>query len=173
MNQPREPYRPSYGAGAQPPRPTPARTHQQPETPMAGPNQQAPGQIPSPQGQYPPPQQVPGGQHPAGQPAYPSGVPQSVPSGVVPPAGGMMAGPGAPQNYLWLTLAASFCFGMPPISWFALYESTQVNKLWAQGRYTEAKKASDMARNMALISIAIGVVLSVLLVLVLGVGAAA
>jgi predicted secreted protein len=67
----------------------------------------------------------------------------------------------APNNYLvWSILVTLFC--CLPLGIVAIVKSSQVNGLWAQGRYAEAQAAADSAKKFALWSAIIGVVVFVI-----------
>jgi hypothetical protein len=91
--------------------------------------------------QYGQPQ--PYGEQPYGQ-AYP-------PAGYGPAPGygyGMPAGP-APDNYLvWAILSTVLC--CLPLGIVSIIKSTQVNTLWAQGQYDEARKSAADAKKWAM-----------------------
>ncbi len=88
-----------------------------------------------PPGGYPPPPPPQGGGYP-------------------PPPGGQ---PAQPSNYLaWSILSTLFC--CLPLGVVAIVKSSQVNGLWAQGKYAEAQQSSDAAKKWALWSTIIGAV---------------
>ncbi|MFV0495247.1 CD225/dispanin family protein [Mycobacterium sp.] len=65
-----------------------------------------------------------------------------------------------PDSYLVASILATL-FCCPPLGIVAIFKSTQVNKLWAQGRYAEAQASADSAKKLALWSVAVGVVFGV------------
>ena len=92
-----------------------------------------------PPGGYPPPPPPQGGGYP-------------------PPPGGQ---PAQPSNYLaWSILSTLFC--CLPLGVVAIVKSSQVNGLWAQGKYAEAQQSSDAAKKWALWSTIIGLVVLVI-----------
>ncbi len=75
----------------------------------------------------------------------PPGYPPQQPSG------------GPPKNYLvWSILVTLFC--CLPFGIVAIVKSSQVNGLWAQGRYGEAQASADSARKWVIWSIVIGLI---------------
>lgn len=88
--------------------------------------------------------------------AYPPPPPPQ--GGGFPPPGGQ---PAQPSNYLaWSILSTLFC--CLPLGVVAIVKSSQVNGLWAQGRYAEAQQSSDAAKKWALWSTIIGLVVLVI-----------
>ncbi len=88
--------------------------------------------------------------------AYPPPPPPQ--GGGFPPPGGQ---PTQPSNYLaWSILSTLFC--CLPLGVVAIVKSSQVNGLWAQGRYAEAQQSSDAAKKWALWSTIIGLVVLVI-----------
>ena len=88
--------------------------------------------------------------------AYPPPPPPQ--GGGFPPPGGQ---PAQPSNYLaWSILSTLFC--CLPLGVVAIVKSSQVNGLWAQGRYAEAQQSSEAAKKWALWSTIIGVVVLVI-----------
>lgn len=95
--------------------------------------------------QPPPPPPPP----PPGYPGYP---PQ-------PPAGQ------APKNYLvWSILVTIFC--CIPFGIVAIVKSSQVNGLWAQGRYADAQASSDSARKWIIWSVVVGLIVNAIVIAV-------
>lgn len=91
-----------------------------------------------------------------------------------PPYGGAAAGvPGAPagakpDNYLvWTILSTILC--CLPIGAVGIYFSTQVDKLWAQGDVVGAENRSRNARNLAITSAVVSLVLFLVWVVFIGV----
>ena len=67
----------------------------------------------------------------------------------------------APNNYLvWSILATLFC--CLPLGIVAIVKSSQVNGLWAQGRYAEAQASADSAKKWVIWSVIIGVVVGII-----------
>jgi hypothetical protein len=95
------------------------------------------------------------------QPPPPPGYPPPPPPGYPPqpPAGR------APSNYLvWSILVTIFC--CIPFGIVAIVKSSQVNGLWAQGRYAEAQAAADSARKWIIWSVVIGLVVNAIVIAV-------
>ncbi|QZT61833.1 CD225/dispanin family protein [Mycolicibacterium austroafricanum] len=82
---------------------------------------------PPPPGNYPPPP-------PAGSPGYP---PPQQPQG-----------PQPSSNLVWGILTTLFC--CLPFGIVSIVKASQVNGLWAQGRFAEAQAASDAAKKWAI-----------------------
>lgn len=122
---------------------------------------QPPEEFPQPYGESYPAQ----GQ-PYGQPAQPPYAPP-YPSGYGQPAYGWpsqnLAGP-PPTNYLvWAILTTALC--CLPLGIVSIVKSSQVNALWAQGQYNEARKSSDEAKKWAIWSAVVAVVVNGLLII--------
>ncbi|WP_421842482.1 CD225/dispanin family protein [Mycobacterium sp.] len=84
------------------------------------------------------------------QPPPPPGYPPHQP-----PAGQV------PDNYLvWSILVTLFC--CLPLGIVAIIKSSQVNGLWAQGRYAEAQASAESAKKFVTWSAGIGVGLLVI-----------
>ena len=67
-----------------------------------------------------------------------------------------------PDTYLvWSILATLFC--CLPMGVAAIVKSVQVDKLYNQGDYAGAQKASDDAKNYAIISAVLGFVLGIIM----------
>ena len=67
----------------------------------------------------------------------------------------------APNNYLvWSILVTLFC--CLPFGIVAIVKSSQVNGLWAQGRYAEAQASADSARKWVIWSAVIAVVMGII-----------
>jgi uncharacterized membrane protein YjgN (DUF898 family) len=99
-----------------------------------------------------------GGSDPSGsaQP-YP---PPPGPAQPYPPYAGQFPA-GAPDNYLvWAVLSTVFC--CLPLGVVAIVKSSQVNSLWAQGRYDEAQRSAAEAKKFAMWSAIVAGVLAVL-----------
>lgn len=76
----------------------------------------------------------------------------------------------APNNYLvWSILVTIFC--CLPFGIVAIVKSSQVNGLWAQGRYAEAQASADSAKKWVMWSVIVGLVVIVINVLLAMVGA--
>ncbi|AKN18332.1 CD225/dispanin family protein [Mycobacterium haemophilum] len=76
----------------------------------------------------------------------------------------------APNNYLvWSILVTLFC--CLPLGIVAIVKSSQVNGLWASGRYAEAQAAADSAKKLSIWSAVIGVVVFVIYGILMAVGA--
>ncbi|WP_204804389.1 CD225/dispanin family protein [Mycobacterium riyadhense] len=75
-----------------------------------------------------------------------------------------------PDNYLvWSILVTLFC--CLPLGIVAIVKSTQVNGLWAQGRYVEAQASADSAKKFVIWSAVAGVIVFVIYGILLAVGA--
>jgi predicted secreted protein len=101
------------------------------------------------------------------QPPPPPGYPpQPPPPGYPPqPPGGQ-----SPNNYLvWSILATLFC--CLPFGIVAIVKSSQVNGLWAQGRYAEAQASADSARKWVIWSVVAGVVVAIIYGILIATGA--
>src|SRR6476646_91982 len=67
----------------------------------------------------------------------------------------------APNNYLvWSILVTLFC--CLPFGIVAIVKSSQVNGLWAQGRYAEAQATAESAKKWVIWSAVSGVVVGVI-----------
>jgi predicted secreted protein len=92
------------------------------------------------------------------QPPPPPGYPPQQPAGQ------------APNNYLvWSILVTLFC--CLPFGIVAIVKSSQVNGLWAQGRYAEAQASADSAKKWVIWSAVIGVVVGVIYGILMASGA--
>lgn len=92
------------------------------------------------------------------QPPPPGYPPQQPPAGQ------------APNNYLvWSILVTLFC--CLPLGIVAIVKSSQVNGLWAQGRYAEAQTSAESAKKFVIWSAVIGVVIFVIYAILMAVGA--
>lgn len=80
------------------------------------------------------------------------------------------AGPPPQSNLVFGILTTLFC--CLPFGIVSIVKASQVNGLWAQGRTAEARDAADSAKQWALISAGVSVVVTVGMVLVLVVGSA-
>ena len=86
---------------------------------------------------------------PPGYPPPPAGYPPQQPPGQ------------APNNHLvWSILVTLFC--CLPFGIVAIVKSSQVNGLWAQGRYAEAQASADSARKWVTWGAVIGVVVGII-----------
>ena len=95
------------------------------------------------------------------QPPPPPGYPPPPPPGYPPqpPAGR------APSNYLvWSILVTIFC--CIPFGIVAIVKSSQVNGLWAQGRYAEAQASADSARKWIIWSVVVGLIVNAIVIAV-------
>ncbi|MGO8771965.1 MAG: CD225/dispanin family protein [Mycobacterium sp.] len=91
-------------------------------------------------------------------PLPPSGYP---PAGYPPP---QPAGQ-APSNYLvWSILVTIFC--CIPFGIVAIVKSSQVNGLWAQGRYAEAQASADSAKKWVIWSVVVGLIVNAIIITV-------
>jgi hypothetical protein len=87
------------------------------------------------------------------QPPPPPGYPPQQPAGQ------------APSNHLvWSILVTLFC--CIPFGIVAIVKSSQVNGLWAQGRYAEAQASADSARKWIIWSVVIGVIVNAIIIAV-------
>ena len=110
---------------------------------MSDPNQ--PGGGPS---DFPPP--------PSGQPAY--GQPTPPPP---PPGGGGPGGGGPPPNYLvWAILTTLFC--CLPLGVVSIVYAAQVNSKYTAGDVAGARASSERAKQFAIWSAIVGVVVLVI-----------
>ncbi|MDT5146654.1 MAG: hypothetical protein QOC58_1299 [Mycobacterium sp.] len=72
------------------------------------------------------------------------------------------AGP-APSNYLvWSILVTIFC--CIPFGIVAIVKSSQVNGLWAQGRYAEAQASAESAKKWVIWSVVVGLIVNAILI---------
>ncbi len=95
---------------------------------------------------------------PPAPPPPPPGYPPQQPAGQ------------APNNYLvWSILVTLFC--CLPFGIVAIVKSSQVNGLWAQGRYAEAQASADSAKKWVIWSVVAGVVVAVIYGILMAVGA--
>jgi predicted secreted protein len=75
----------------------------------------------------------------------------------------------APKNYLvWSILATLFC--CLPFGIVAIVKSSQVNGLWAQGRYPEAQASADSARKWVIWSVVVGLITGVIYAILFAMG---
>jgi hypothetical protein len=107
----------------------------------------------------PPPPGFPPGPpgFPPGPPGFPPGPPgfPPGPSGYTPP-------PAAPNNNLvWSILVTVLC--CLPLGIASIVKSSQVNGLWAQGRYAQAQKAASDAKKFAIWGAVGGAILAIIL----------
>src|SRR6201987_1236155 len=90
---------------------------------------------------------------PPGSPPPPPGSPPQQPAGQ------------APNNYLvWSILVTLFC--CLPFGIVAIVKSSQVNGLWAQGRYAEAQASADSARKWIIWSVVVGLIVNAIVIAV-------
>src|ERR1700744_3981949 len=86
---------------------------------------------------------------PPGYPPPPPGYPPQQPPGQ------------APNSHLvWSILVTLFC--CLPFGIVAIVKSSQVNGLWAQGRYAEAQASADSARKWVIWGAVIGLVAGII-----------
>src|ERR1700758_2725500 len=86
---------------------------------------------------------------PPGYPPPPGSPPQQPPAGQ------------APNSHLvWSILVTLFC--CLPFGIVAIVKSSQVNGLWAQGRYAEAQASADSARKWVIWGAVIGLVAGII-----------
>jgi len=131
---PPDPFQPP--GGGQPPPPPPGG---QPPPPPGGQPQDAP---PPPYGQ------TPYQQPPYGQPQGPWGQPQS-------------PGGGPPNNYLvWAILSTLFC--CLPLGIVSIVFAAQVNNKYNMGDYAGALDSSNKAKQFAIVSAVVGVIVGVI-----------
>ncbi|MBQ8628198.1 MAG: CD225/dispanin family protein [Prevotella sp.] len=74
-------------------------------------------------------------------------------------------------NLVWAILCTVMC--CLPLGIVAIIKSTSVEKLWSQGRYAEAQKASDDAKKYSIWGAVASLVVVVLYFILLLVGLAA
>ena len=85
------------------------------------------------------------------QPPPPPGYPPQQPVGQV------------PNNYLvWSILVTIFC--CIPFGIVAIVKSSQVNGLWAQGRYAEAQASADSAKKWVIWSVVVGLIVNAIII---------
>ncbi|WP_156688449.1 CD225/dispanin family protein [Mycobacterium sp. Marseille-P9652] len=69
----------------------------------------------------------------------------------------------APNNYLvWSILVTLFC--CLPFGIVAIVKSSQVNGLWAQGRYAEAQASADSAKKWIMWSVIVGLIVNAIVI---------
>jgi hypothetical protein len=69
----------------------------------------------------------------------------------------------APKNYLvWSILVTLFC--CLPFGIVAIVKSSQVNGLWAQGRYPEAQASADAAKKWIIWSVVVGLIVNAIVI---------
>jgi len=92
------------------------------------------------------------------QPPLPPGYPPQPPAGQ------------APNNFLaWSILVTLFC--CLPFGIVAIVKSSQVNGLWAQGRYAEAQASADSAKKWVIWAAVAGVVVAIIYAILMATGA--
>jgi predicted secreted protein len=75
-----------------------------------------------------------------------------------------------PDNYLvWSILVTLFC--CLPLGIVAIVKSTQVNGLWAQGRYAEAQASAASAKKFVMWGAIAGVIVGIIYAILIAVGA--
>jgi hypothetical protein len=90
---------------------------------------------------------------PPGYPPQPPGYPPQPPAGQ------------APNNYLvWSILVTLFC--CIPFGIVAIIKSSQVNGLWAQGRYAEAQASADSAKKWVIWAVIVGFIVNAIIITV-------
>jgi len=73
-----------------------------------------------------------------------------------------------PDNYLvWAVLTTVLC--CLPLGIAAIVQSNKVSGLWAQGRYAEAQRAADQAKNLAIWAAIAGAIVIVVVLIVQGI----
>lgn len=87
------------------------------------------------------------------------------PYGQQPYGGQPNPGPSPDSNLVWGILVTVLC--CLPLGIVSIVKATSVDKLWAQGDYAGAQKASEDAKKFAIWGAVIGVVFSVLLVILM------
>ncbi|HKI43387.1 MAG TPA: CD225/dispanin family protein [Mycobacterium sp.] len=71
----------------------------------------------------------------------------------------------APSNHLvWSILVTIFC--CIPFGIVAIVKSSQVNGLWAQGRYAEAQASADSAKKWVIWSVVVGLIVNAIIITV-------
>jgi hypothetical protein len=76
----------------------------------------------------------------------------------------------APNNYLvWSILATLFC--CLPFGIVAIVKSSQVNGLWAQGRYAEAQASAESAKKWVMWSVVAWVIVAIIYGILFAIGA--
>jgi len=76
----------------------------------------------------------------------------------------------APNNYLvWSILVTLFC--CLPFGIVAIVKSSQVNGLWAQGRYAEAQASAESAKKWVMWSVIVGIIVIVINLILVAIGA--
>ena len=116
-----------------------------PEMPPYQGQQQNPYQQPT-SGQQPPYCQQPQfNQPPYGQQGWQQQQPVDVP----------------PKSWLAESIILTLCCCIP-IGIYCIVKSSQVNSLWYQGQYEEARKASDTSKKWLIIGLIIGIVFGIL-----------
>ncbi len=71
----------------------------------------------------------------------------------------------APNNYLvWSILVTLFC--CLPFGIVAIVKSSQVNGLWAQGRYAEAQASAESAKKWVMWSVIVGLIVNAIIIVV-------
>ncbi len=85
------------------------------------------------------------------------------------PGGGVAAMGGKPDNYLVWSILGLFCCW--PLAIFCIIKSSSVNSLWMQGRYAEAKSASETAKVCNIVN-AVLIIIVTILYAVLGLASA-
>lgn len=69
---------------------------------------------------------------------------------------------------MWSILVTLFC--CLPLGIAAIVKSSQVNGLWAQGRYAEAQTSAESAKKLVMWSAIVGAVVTVMYVILVGMG---
>ncbi len=84
-------------------------------------------------------------------PPPPPGYPPQPPAGQAPNS-----------NLVWSILVTIFC--CIPFGIVAIVKSSQVNGLWAQGRYADAQAAADSARKWIIWSVVVGLIVNAIVI---------
>lgn len=85
------------------------------------------------------------------------------------PGGDVAAMGGKPDNYLVWSILGLFCCW--PLAIFCIIKSSSVNSLWMQGRYAEAKSASETAKVCNIVNAVLSIIV-IILYAVLGLASA-
>jgi interferon-induced transmembrane protein len=93
---------------------------------------------------------------PGQQPPWPGQQPAGWPA----PQPGWGGQPEPDNHLVWAILTTLFC--CIPLGIVSLVYSVRVSGLWGEGRYAEAKAASDNAKKWAIIAAVVGVVVDVI-----------
>ena len=110
----------------------------------------------------PPPPQEPWGQQPTGQPPQGAGYGQQ-PYQPYQPYQGYATGPPPSNNLVWAIISL-FCCTIGGI--VAIVYAAQVDGKWARGDYAGAQQSAKNARTWAIVSIGVGLAISVIYILI-------